>query len=72
LREFRLDREIALVVLRDLLAPTVTWQIRLYDGTVLQAKTFTVDTDKLLVQDPTFGPFRVRLTDVAEITRQLN
>lgn len=72
LREFRLDKEVALVVLRDLLPPATTWQIHLYDGTVLQTKTFTVDTDKLLMQDPAFGQFRVSLSDVAEITRQSN
>ena len=72
LREYRLDKEVTLVVFRDLLPSAMPWQIRLYDGTVLQTKTFTVDIDKLLMQDPTFGQFRVSLSDVAEITRQSN
>jgi hypothetical protein len=72
LREFRLDKEVALLALRELQPPTLTWIVRTYDGTALQSKSLSVEADKLIVQDPGFGSFRVSLADVAEITRQLN
>ena len=72
LREFRIEKEVALLVLRDLAPPTAPWLIRLADGTALQTKQFTVDADKLLLHDPTFGQFRVNLAEITEITRQTN
>jgi hypothetical protein len=69
-RTFAVPKEAVAVVLREPRPATVTWQVRTGDGSVLQTKTLAGDGDRLLVQDPALGAFRVSLADVVEIRRQ--
>ena len=69
LRGFDTSNEVALVVLRDIVPQASAFEVRTRDGSVIQGKSITIQSDVLFVADPSLGNFRVPLADLLEIKR---
>jgi hypothetical protein len=68
-RTLNLSNEVAALILRDPASSTNLWEVRSYDGSVFHTETLAPETSHIVVNDPSFGPFRVPVERLLTIRR---
>lgn len=70
LRTYTLSNEVSAVILRDIASPPTGFEITTRQGTVLQAKSFTIQADSLNATVPSLGTIPIPFADLMILKRK--